>query len=97
MYLHFLTPILMSPTSCSIPKTACPRANCTGPTASPSLVKNGRYIPEMPHASALFVLARRERIDAVRKFAFDDAPPEDSVDDLNTLAWRGGCIWLMTS
>jgi len=50
---------------------------------SPSLVKNGHYIPEMPDASALFVLARRERIDAVRKFAFDDAPPEDSVDDLN--------------
>ncbi|MBB5616492.1 DUF2875 family protein, partial [Janthinobacterium sp. S3M3] len=54
------------------------------PNGSPSLVKNGRYIPEMPDASALFVLARRERIDAVRKFAYDDAPPEDSVDDLNT-------------
>ncbi len=50
---------------------------------TPSLVRNGYYIPEMPDASALFVLARRERIDAVRKFAFDDAPPEDSVDDLN--------------
>ncbi|WP_426056990.1 type VI lipase adapter Tla3 domain-containing protein [Janthinobacterium sp. PSPC2-1] len=54
------------------------------PIDSPSLVKDGRYIPEMPDASALFVLARRERIDAVRKFAYDDAPPEDSVDDLNT-------------
>lgn len=29
-------------------------------------------------------LARRERINAVRKFAYDDAPPEDGVDDLNT-------------
>lgn len=54
------------------------------PIDSPSLVKDGRYIPEMPDASALFVLARRERIDAVRKFAYEDAPPEDSVDDLNT-------------
>ena len=54
------------------------------PIDSPSLVKDGRYIPEMPDASALFVLARRERINAVRKFAYDDAPPEDSVDDLNT-------------
>ena len=54
------------------------------PIDSPSLVKDGRYIPEMPDASALFVLARRERIDAARKFAYDDAPPEDSVDDLNT-------------
>ena len=53
------------------------------PDGMPSLVRNGYYIPEMPDASALFVLARRERIDAVRKFAFDDAPPEDSVDDLN--------------
>ncbi|MBB5616498.1 DUF2875 family protein, partial [Janthinobacterium sp. S3M3] len=51
---------------------------------SPDLLKNGRYIPEMPDASALFVLARRERIDTVRKFAYDDAPPEASVDDLNT-------------
>ncbi|MBB5611009.1 MULTISPECIES: DUF2875 family protein, partial [unclassified Janthinobacterium] len=51
---------------------------------TPELLKNGRYIPEMPDASALFVLARRERIDAVRKFAYDDAPPEASVDDLNT-------------
>ncbi|OBV38637.1 type VI lipase adapter Tla3 domain-containing protein [Janthinobacterium psychrotolerans] len=50
---------------------------------TPGLLRNGYYIPEMPDASALFVLARRERIDAVRKFAFDDAPPEDSVDDLN--------------
>jgi hypothetical protein len=51
---------------------------------TPELLKDGYYIPEMPDASALFVLARRERIDAVRKFAYDDAPPEDSVDDLNT-------------
>ncbi|WP_312437495.1 DUF2875 family protein [Janthinobacterium sp.] len=53
------------------------------PDDLPSLVRDGRYIPEMPDASALFVLARRERIDLVRKFAFNDAPPEDSVDDLN--------------
>ncbi|MCC7717203.1 type VI lipase adapter Tla3 domain-containing protein [Janthinobacterium lividum] len=51
---------------------------------TPELLKDGYYIPEMPDASALFVLARRERIDTVRKFAYDDAPPEDSVDDLNT-------------
>ncbi|MGK5007736.1 type VI lipase adapter Tla3 domain-containing protein [Janthinobacterium sp. LB2P70] len=51
---------------------------------TPELLKDGYYIPEMPDASAMFVLARRERIDAVRKFAYDDAPPEDSVDDLNT-------------
>lgn len=36
------------------------------------------HIPEMPNASALFVLACRECIDV-----FEDAPPEASVDDLN--------------
>ncbi len=61
-----------------------PTRNLYRPDGSPRLVKDGRYIPEMPDASALFVLARRERIEAVRKFAYDDAPPEDSVDDLNT-------------
>lgn len=54
------------------------------PEDSPPLARDGYYIPEMPDSSALFVLARRERIDAVRPFAFEDAPPEASVDDLNT-------------
>lgn len=57
--------------------------NLYRPDGTPALMRNGYYIPEMPDASALFVLARRERIDAVRKFTFNDAPPEDSVDDLN--------------
>ena len=61
-----------------------PTRDLYSPDNSPPLTRDGRYIPEMPDASALFVLARRERIDAVRKFAYDDAPPEDSVDDLNT-------------
>ena len=61
-----------------------PTRDLYSPDNSPPLTHDGRYIPEMPDASALFVLARRERIDAVRKFAYDDAPPEDSVDDLNT-------------
>ncbi|MCC7683170.1 DUF2875 family protein [Janthinobacterium sp. FW305-128] len=61
-----------------------PTRDLYSPDNSPPLTRDGRYIPEMPDASALFVLARRERINAVRKFAYDDAPPEDSVDDLNT-------------
>ena len=61
-----------------------PTRDLYSPDNSPPLTRDGRYIPEMPDASALFVLARRERIDAVRKFAYDDAPPEDSIDDLNT-------------
>ncbi|MDC8756673.1 type VI lipase adapter Tla3 domain-containing protein [Janthinobacterium fluminis] len=53
------------------------------PDGAAKLIRDGYYIPEMPDASALFVLARRERVDAVRPFAFDDVPPEASVDQLN--------------
>jgi hypothetical protein len=39
---------------------------------SPALVKDGYYLPEMPDSAALFVLARRERVDPIRPFAYDD-------------------------
>ncbi|MCK6389025.1 MAG: DUF2875 family protein, partial [Zoogloea sp.] len=42
------------------------------PKGSPRLIRDGHYVPEMPGSSALFVLARRERVDALRPFAFDD-------------------------
>ena len=42
------------------------------PPGAPSLVKEGYYIPEMPDSSALFVLARRERVDPIRPFAYED-------------------------
>ena len=42
------------------------------PKGSPRLIRDGHYVPEMPGAAALFVLARRERVDALRPFAFDD-------------------------
>jgi len=42
------------------------------PPGSPPLVKEGYYVPEMPDASVLFVLARRERVDPIRPFAYDD-------------------------
>jgi hypothetical protein len=50
---------------------------------APKILKDGYYIPEMPDASTLFVLARRERIDAVRPFVFDDLTENASVDELN--------------
>ncbi|MEW6023062.1 MAG: DUF2875 family protein [Pseudomonadota bacterium] len=43
---------------------------------TPALLKDGHYIPEMPDASALFVLARRERVDPVRPFVWDDPDNE---------------------
>jgi len=42
------------------------------PDGAPAQVKDGYYIPEMPDASTLLVLARRERVDAVRPFVWDD-------------------------
>ncbi|WP_313707278.1 DUF2875 family protein, partial [Massilia sp.] len=43
---------------------------------TPELLRDGHYIPEMPDASALFVLARRERVDPVRPFIWDDPDNE---------------------
>lgn len=45
---------------------------------TPPLVKEGYYVPEMPDSSALFVLARRERVDPIRPFAYED------IDDYRT-------------
>ena len=42
------------------------------PPGSPPLLYDGYYIPSMPASSALFVLARRERVDVLRPFAFED-------------------------
>lgn len=51
---------------------------------APKLLKDGWYVPEMPDASALFVLARRERVDVVRPYVWDD-PDNDFVQ--NTFRW----------
>ncbi|WP_426208513.1 type VI lipase adapter Tla3 domain-containing protein [Massilia sp. TWP1-3-3] len=51
---------------------------------TPPLSTNGNAIPAMPDASALFVLARRERVDAVRPFAFEDMDDDRAtVEKLN--------------
>jgi hypothetical protein len=55
--------------------------NLTRAPGTPPLSANGNEIPAMPDASALFVLARRERVDAVRPFTFEDVD-----DDRATVA-----------
>jgi hypothetical protein len=45
---------------------------------SPPLVKDGYYVPEMPDSSTLFVLARRERVEPIRPFVYED------IDDYKT-------------
>lgn len=51
------------------------------PPGTPSLVKDGYYVPAMPDAAAVFVLARRERVEPLRPSAWDD------LDD-NFLQWE---------
>jgi hypothetical protein len=46
--------------------------------------ENGYYIPPMPDASVLFLLARRERVDAIRPFVFEDVSNDKSVEYLNS-------------
>jgi hypothetical protein len=53
------------------------------PDGAPKLVKEGYYVPEMPDASTLFLLARRERVEAIRPFAFDDVDEGKGVEILN--------------
>lgn len=42
------------------------------PDGSPSKVKDGHYVTEMPDSSVLFLLARRERAETLRPFVYDD-------------------------
>ncbi|MYN11437.1 type VI lipase adapter Tla3 domain-containing protein [Pseudoduganella aquatica] len=44
-----------------------------------TVMKNGYYVPEMPDSSAMFVLSRRERVDAMRPFVFEDVSDGKSV------------------
>jgi len=56
------------------------------PKGTDPLVRNGYYIPEMPDSSAVFVLARRERAEAIRRYAFqdyDETRTGTDVEDLN--------------
>lgn len=44
------------------------------------LITDGYYIPEMPDATAVFVLARRERVEPLRPYVWDD-PDNDYLQD----------------
>ncbi|WP_288378638.1 DUF2875 family protein [uncultured Massilia sp.] len=57
------------------------------PEGAPYALKDGNYVTEKPDASALFVLARRERVDPVRPFVWDD-PDNDFVQ--NEFRWMYG-------
>jgi hypothetical protein len=51
---------------------------------SRQILEDGYYVPRMPDASAMLVLARRERVDAIRPFVFRDMEEgQADVDVLN--------------
>lgn len=47
---------------------------------TPTLVNDGYYIPERPDATAVFVLARRERVEPLRPYVWDD-PDNDYLQE----------------
>lgn len=47
---------------------------------TPMLVNDGYYIPERPDATAVFVLARRERVEPLRPYVWDD-PDNDYLQE----------------
>jgi hypothetical protein len=49
------------------------------PSTSP-LIKDGYYIPEMPDSTAVLVLARRERVEPLRPYVWDD-PDNDYLQE----------------
>ncbi|PQO97391.1 hypothetical protein C5614_14700 [Massilia phosphatilytica] len=54
--------------------------NRTRLPGTPRLVKDGYYIPERPDASAVFVLARRERVEPLRPYVWND-PDNDYLQE----------------
>ncbi len=54
------------------------------PGAKPS-VQHGHYIPSMPDSSAVFVLARRERVEPLRPFVWDDPDNEFLQEHLRAM------------
>ena len=47
---------------------------------SPPIIKDGFYIPEMPDSTAVFVLARRERVEPLRPYVWAD-PDNDYLQE----------------
>ncbi len=48
--------------------------------STPPIMKDGYYIPEMPDSTAVFVLARRERVEPLRPYVWDD-PDNDYLQE----------------
>lgn len=58
--------------------------NSSLPPGAPQLIVDGYHIPEMPDSTAVLVLARRERAEPLRPYAWDD-PDNDYLQE--NLRW----------
>ncbi len=54
--------------------------NSTRPMGAPDLLPDGYYVPEMPDSTAVLVLARRERVEPLRPFVWED-PENDYLQE----------------
>lgn len=50
------------------------------PPGAPQLIRDGYYIPQMPDSTTVFVLARRERVERLRPYVWDD-PDNDYLQE----------------
>ena len=57
---------------------------------TPTLVKDGYYIPERPDASAVLVLARRERVEPLRPYVWDDPDNDYLQENLRRMYFKLG-------
>ncbi|MFC5510806.1 DUF2875 family protein [Massilia jejuensis] len=55
---------------------------------SAPLIEDGYYIPEMPDSTAVFVLARRERVEPLRPYVWDD-PNNDYLQENLRMMYYG--------
>lgn len=55
---------------------------------TPPQIRDGHYIPEMPDATAVFVLARRERVEPLRPYIWDDPDNDYLQENLRMMYYR---------
>jgi hypothetical protein len=57
---------------------------------TPTLIKDGYYIPARPDAAAVFVLARRERVEPLRPYVWDDPDNDYLQENLRRMYFKLG-------
>jgi hypothetical protein len=56
--------------------------------STPPLIKDGYYIPEMPDSTAVFVLARRERVEPLRPYVWNDPDNDYLQENLRRMYYK---------